>query len=163
MLFKCIRRKRNRFLPISQEVSPISDPGEVWGGIESGDGAVTLVYYSRGTSSSPSRICSMRSCGSLPSTVHPTDCAVPKISRIVPERSRAPDRGLIVRAMEIMSSIVMLPLWRMFFTFLRSRGGSFSACKKRKVQIMQTTNWRDTHEWTTVWRRYHLLAWWTRT
>ena len=110
MLFKCIRRKRNRFLPISQEVSPISDPGEVWGGIESGDGAVTLVYYSRGTSSSPSRICSMRSCGSLPSTVHPTDCAVPKISRIVPERSRAPDRGLIVRAMEIMSSIVMLPL-----------------------------------------------------
>merc|ERR1712168_1717112 len=38
-----------------------------------------------------------------------------------------PDRGRIVREIEIMSSIVMLPLCEMFLTFLRSRGGSLSA------------------------------------
>ena len=71
---------------------------------------VQLSIYSRGTSSSPALIWSMRSWGSEPSTVHPTDWAVPRISRIVPERSRAPDRGRIVRAQLMMSSMVMLPL-----------------------------------------------------
>ena len=68
------------------------------------------MIYSVGTSSSPSWIWTIKSCGALPSTVQPTECAVPRISRMVPVRSRAPDRGLMVRAMLIMSSMVMLPL-----------------------------------------------------
>lgn len=52
----------------------------------------------------------MISCAGRPSTVHPTLCAVPKISRTVPLNSRAIDLGRIVRAMARMSSNVMLPL-----------------------------------------------------
>merc|ERR1711992_14281 len=37
------------------------------------------------------------------------------------------ERGAITRAAAMMSSMVMLPLCWMFFTFLRSLGGSFKA------------------------------------
>lgn len=58
----------------------------------------------------PSFISSMMSCGGRPSTVHPTLCAVPKISRTVPLNSRAIDLGRIVRAIAKISSKLMLPL-----------------------------------------------------
>lgn len=53
---------------------------------------------------------SIKSCGALPSMVHPTLCAVPKTSLIVPDNSRAMERGLIWRAIATMSSKVILPL-----------------------------------------------------
>merc|ERR1712037_904383 len=46
---------------------------------------------------------------------------------MTPERYLELERGRMMRAALMMSSIVMLPLCLMFFTFLRSRGGSFSA------------------------------------
>merc|ERR1719490_635504 len=73
----------------------------------------------------------MTSWGSIPSTVHPTDWAVPSTSFIVPENSLAMERGAITRAAAMMSSMEMLPLCWMFFTFLRSLGGSFSALMTR--------------------------------
>lgn len=62
--------------------------------------------------------------GGWPSTVQPTLCAVPRISLAPPARSFASDFDRIVRAMSNTSSRVMLPLCLMFFSFLRSRGGS---------------------------------------
>merc|ERR1712217_1019019 len=41
------------------------------------------------------------------------------------------ERGAITRAAAMMSSMVMLPLCWMFFTFLRSLGGSFKALMTR--------------------------------
>ena len=79
----------------------------------------------------PSLMPSMTSWGSIPSTVQPTDWAVPRTSFIVPENSLAMDRGAITRAAAMMSSMVMLPLCWMFFTFFRSLGGSFSALMTR--------------------------------
>ena len=87
--------------------------------------------YSEGQSMVPSLMPSMTSWGSIPSTVQPTDWAVPRTSFIVPENSLAMDRGAITRAAAMMSSIVMLPLCWMFFTFFRSLGGSFSALMTR--------------------------------
>merc|ERR1711956_139680 len=83
--------------------------------------------YSEGQSMVPSLMPSMTSCGSIPSTVQPTDWAVPSTSFIVPENSLAMERGAITRAAAIISSMEMLPLCWMFFTFLRSLGGSFKA------------------------------------
>lgn len=57
-----------------------------------------------------SLILSMISCGGCPSTVQPTDCAVPRISFTVPANLRAIDRGLMVLAISIIWSIVRLPL-----------------------------------------------------
>lgn len=59
---------------------------------------------------------SCRSRGSSWSTVQPTDTHVPRISRMVPLRSRAQLRSLMMRAISITSSMEMLPLWRMFFS-----------------------------------------------
>ena len=90
---------------------------------------------------------SMMSCGARESTVHPTLCAVPRISLTVPCNSRAIERCRIVRAIAKISSNVMLPLCftttkqisfkhlvtqsllrcSPFFTFFLSLGGSFSA------------------------------------
>ena len=56
--------------------------------------------------------------------MQPTDCAVPRISLIVPESSLAKDRCLICRAMLTISSKVMFPLcltaeskYRAFYSF----------------------------------------------
>merc|ERR1712018_349499 len=68
---------------------------------------------------------------SWPSTVQPTDWAVPRISFITPENSLDMDLGLIVLAALMTSSRLMLPLCLMFFTFFLSRGGSFSALMTR--------------------------------
>merc|ERR1712079_226965 len=50
---------------------------------------------------------------------------------MTPERWRELERGRMTRAALMMSSIVMSPLCLMFFTFLRSRGGSFRALMMR--------------------------------
>merc|ERR1719435_202682 len=83
--------------------------------------------YSAGQSIVPSLIPSMTSWGSWPSTVQPTDWAVPRISFITPENSLDIDLGLMTRAAAMMSSKEMLPLCLMFLTFFLSLGGSFSA------------------------------------
>merc|ERR1719415_290967 len=75
----------------------------------------------------PSLIPSITSWGSMPSTVHPTDWAVPRISFMQPENSLDMERGLMTRAASIMSSMVMLPLCLMFLTFFLSLGGSLRA------------------------------------
>jgi len=87
--------------------------------------------YSEGQSMVPSLMPSMTSWGSIPSTVQPTDWAVPSTSFIVPENSLAMERGAMTRAAAMMSSMEMLPLCWMFFTFFRSLGGSFSALMTR--------------------------------
>merc|ERR1711972_414002 len=88
-------------------------------------------FYSEGQSMVPSLMPSMTSWGSMPSTVQPTDWAVPSTSFMVPENSLAIDLGAIILAAAIMSSMVMLPLCWMFLTFLRSLGGSFKALMTR--------------------------------
>ena len=55
--------------------------------------------------------------------------AVPKISFTVPTSFLAIDLCLMVRAMLMTASNVMFPLCLMFFTFFRSRGGSFNSFK----------------------------------
>ncbi|GIL46704.1 hypothetical protein Vafri_3623, partial [Volvox africanus] len=70
---------------------------------------------------------SITSRGSLPSTLHPTETAVPKISLQPFARSFAQLRGRITRAISMISDIVTLPVCLIFFSFLRSRGGSFRA------------------------------------
>lgn len=83
--------------------------------------------YSSGVSKSPLLISSIMSWGGLPSTVHPTDWQVPRISLMVPLSSRDMDLGLIARAMVTISSNDRFPLCLIFLTFLRSLGGSFRA------------------------------------
>jgi len=83
--------------------------------------------HASGISISPEFILSMTSWGWLPSTVQPTDWHVPSTSFTVPERFLAILLGLIVLATARMSSIDRFPLCLMFFTFLRSLCGSFSA------------------------------------
>jgi hypothetical protein len=80
--------------------------------------------YSSGTSMSPESIFSMTLCGGWPSIVHPTDCAVPRISFTVPARVLASERGRMIRAMLRISSKGMFPVCLMFFSFFLSRGGS---------------------------------------
>ena len=60
--------------------------------------------------------------------VQPIDCAVPRISLAPFARDLARDFDRIVRAMSRISSKVMLPECLMFFSFLRSRGGSVYVC-----------------------------------
>lgn len=76
---------------------------------------------------------SMRSWGNLPSTVHPTDWHVPRISFTVPPSVRDIDLDLMARAIETISSNVRLPLCLMFFCLLRSLGGSFRALMMREA------------------------------
>lgn len=56
--------------------------------------------------------------------MHPTLCAVPRISFAPFARVLARDFDRMVRAMSRISSKVTLPECLMFFSFLRSRGGS---------------------------------------
>lgn len=67
--------------------------------------------------------------GGRPSMVQPTDWAVPRISLTPPARDaeRVFLASRIVRAMSMIWSSSMLPLCLMFFSFLRSRTGSFRA------------------------------------
>merc|ERR1719266_378468 len=88
---------------------------------------IITANYSAGQSTVPSLIPSITSCGSCPSTVHPTDWAVPRISFMHPDNSFDMDLGRIILAALMISSIVMLPLCLMFLTFFRSLGGSFRA------------------------------------
>merc|ERR1712126_240297 len=83
--------------------------------------------YSAGHSTSPLLMSSMMSWGARPSTVHPTDWAVPRISFMTPENSFDMERGLMIRAAPMISSMEMFPLCLIFFTFFLSLGGSFSA------------------------------------
>merc|ERR1719322_854589 len=87
--------------------------------------------YLAGHSTSPLLMSSMMSWGARPSTVHPTDWAVPRISFMTPESSLDLERGLMMRAALMMSSMEMLPLCLMFFTFFLSLGGSFRALMMR--------------------------------
>merc|ERR1711997_475206 len=68
--------------------------------------------------------------------VHPVYGAAHRLSSTEhllhrPENSLAIDRGAITRAAAMTSSMEMLPLCWMFFTFLRSLGGSFKALMTR--------------------------------
>jgi len=86
-----------------------------------------LTIYSSGISISPLSISSLTSFGLLPSTWQPTLNAVPRISLTPPFNSFDSDLNLIVRAITIISSSVTDLLCLMFFSFFRSRGGSFRA------------------------------------
>jgi len=80
---------------------------------------------------SPLSISSETSFGDRPSTWHPTLKAVPRISLTVPFNSFANDLNLIVRAISMISSSETDLLCLMFFSFFRSRGGSFNALMMR--------------------------------
>lgn len=80
---------------------------------------------------SPLSISSETSFGDRPSTWHPTLKAVPRISLTVPFNSFANDLNLIMRAISMISSRATDLLCLMFFSFLRSRGGSFKALMMR--------------------------------
>ena len=75
----------------------------------------------------------------LPSTVQPTDCAVPKISFTTPAKFLDIDLGRMVLAALKISSMVMLPLCLMFLTFLRSRGGSLRALMIKAAALGTTS------------------------
>ncbi len=76
---------------------------------------------------SPLSISSLTSFGLLPSTWQPTLKAVPRISLTPPLSSFESDLNRMVRAISMTSSKVIDLLCLIFFSFLRSRGGSFRA------------------------------------
>jgi len=78
-------------------------------------------------STSPLSMSSLISLGLRPSTRHPTLNAVPKISFTPPLRLLLKLLNFIVLAISMISSSGIFPLCLIFFSFLRSRGGSFSA------------------------------------
>lgn len=98
----------------------------------------TLLYQSHivgnSLSISPDAMSSEISLGDLPSTWHPTEKAVPRISLTVPVSSLARDlfSPLMMRAMLMISSRGMLLVCLMFFSFLRSLGGSLRARMTRE-------------------------------
>lgn len=77
----------------------------------------------------PSLTSSLMSLGERPSTWQPTLKAVPKISSTVPLSSRESDllAPRMVRAISMISSRAIDFECLMFFSFLRSRGGSLRA------------------------------------
>ncbi|GET92732.1 60S ribosomal protein L12, putative [Leishmania tarentolae] len=79
------------------------------------------------------------SSGLSPSTVQPMDTAVPSTSITTALRSLAIDLGCDSLAILMISANGMLPLCLMFLTFLRSRGGSFSARIRRDATDGVTT------------------------
>jgi len=82
----------------------------------------------------PSLISSLISFGDRPSTWQPTLKAVPRISNTVPLSSRERDlfAPRMVRAISKISSRGMDLECLMFFSFFRSRGGSFRALMTRE-------------------------------
>lgn len=74
-----------------------------------------LVPLLRASSTQP-LTAAMTSRGSLPSTLQPTDTAVPRISLQLLARSLAQLRGRMMRAISMMSDMVTLPLCLTFFS-----------------------------------------------
>merc|ERR1711898_24387 len=75
----------------------------------------------------------VQSSASSPLIVHPMERADPIISRTVPSKVLALERDRMVRATLYTSSQLRLPSCEMFFTFLRSLGGSLSALMSSAV------------------------------
>merc|ERR1712111_244993 len=114
--------------------------------------------YSAGHSTSPLLMSSMMSWGARPSTVQPTDWAVPRISFITPENSLDMDLGLMTRAAPMMSSKEMLPLCLIFFTFFLSLGGSFRALMIRAAAEGTTETLGDRPRGPTLGAREEVAA-----
>ena len=98
-------------------------------------------------------------------TVHPTDCAVPRISLMVPLSSLASDLKRMVRAMSMTCFIVMLPLCLTFLgPFLRSRSGSFRALTTSELAAGTTSTVATrltTVSLTVILRPFHaMVAFW---
>jgi len=89
-------------------------------------------------SSSPASMSSVIVFGLLPSTWHPTLKAVPRTSFTVPFSSLEKDLYRIVLAISTISSRVTDLLCLMFFSFFRSRGGSFNALMMRDDAVGTT-------------------------
>jgi len=104
---------------------------------------------------SPSSIASLMAFGLLPSTWQPTLKAVPRISLTHPFRSLEKDLNFIVLAISMISSRETDLLCLMFFSFLRSRGGSLSArmMSEDAVGTTETAAWRFWMVSLTVTRR----------
>merc|ERR1712146_552532 len=90
-------------------------------------------HFSGMPSCSPSWMAAVQSSGSSPLIVHPMERADPRISRTVPSKVLALERGRMMRATLYTSSQLMSPSCEMCFTFLRSRGGSLSALMSSAV------------------------------
>lgn len=90
------------------------------------------------TSISPASISYVTSLGPFPSIVQPRETAVPKTSFTVPVKSMAILLGLSFFAISITSSILMLPLCLMFFTFFLSLGPSLRALMMRGAAVGKT-------------------------
>lgn len=89
-------------------------------------------HYQSLLSISPASMSSEMSLGERPSTWQPVEKAVPRISLTVPSRDLAIDLNLMVRAISMISSRGMDLVCLMFFSFLRSRGGSLRALMTRE-------------------------------
>jgi len=87
---------------------------------------------SNSLSISPALTSSEMAFGLRPSTWQPVEKAVPRISKTVPFKSLAIDLCLILRAISTISSRGIDLVCLMFFSFLRSRGGSFRALMTRE-------------------------------
>lgn len=104
---------------------------------------------------SPDSISSLTALGLRPSTWHPVLYAVPRISLTVPFSSFAMLLNRIVRAMLIISSSGIDLVCLIFFSFLRSRGGSLSALmtSEEAEGTTETAAWRFWMVSLTVTRR----------
>lgn len=87
---------------------------------------------------SPASIASLITLGLLPSTWHPVENAVPKTSFTLPFNSLARDLCRNLRAISVTSSREMDLVCFRPFSFLRSRGGSFSALMTRADAVGTT-------------------------
>merc|ERR1719440_1330363 len=101
--------------------------------------SVSLVTHSLGITKEPSSTPAVRSIGFCPSTVQPTALHVPRTSFTVPQNSFAWLFGRICRQTLKNWSLVRFPLCWMFFTFFRSRSGSFSSLMTRDVAFGTTS------------------------
>lgn len=87
---------------------------------------------------------SLISLGERPSTWHPTLYAVPSTSLTVPARFFDNDLNCIVLAIDMISSSGIDLVCLIFFSFFRSRGGSFNALmtKEEAEGTTETEAWR---------------------
>lgn len=99
------------------------------------------MYIKHALSISPALTSSLISLGLRPSTWHPTLKAVPRISRTVPFSSLAKERLRMTRAISMISSRGIDLVCLMFFSFLRSRGGSLRALMTREEAEGTTETW----------------------
>lgn len=105
---------------------------------------IQVIEYRHILSIAPLATSSLTSFGERPSTWHPTLYAVPSTSLTVPARSFDKDLNRMVRAMAMISSSGIDLECLMFFSFLRSRGGSFKALmtKEEAEGTTETAAWR---------------------